>query len=530
MLRAIGIGLLCAVLGAGCGPTPAPPPPGMESASEPLPPAAPAPATPPAATAAEMPAVVTQLVAETNLAPAASNALDQAEESNEVFLARTVPDDLLAGIIARFPFDTNECSDAAAGLAVPVTFKRKSAGYADGRPVPANRPRLVKGQFGNGLLLEDAHGNLLSRNQASAEGTTTSSFLCLKGTAIAFVTNEAWQGRQSLEVATPGLDGEEGVAIEFAAEKALYDGQEIAPAHYVASVYLKGSGALLLSLKEPGAGTEADVITLAPEKWQRFFCVYHSAFAAMPIGPGHEADWKTFLSEKTPPDVKLVFECSTVDRNKTIFYADGFQVEQRHLPFAVQGAGLSPRSWTPGGSTAAQDEFFFSTQGPAAAEWKQAGSVSFWFKPNWDALDGTEELLLYLGPSVLHLRHLQAKLVFHPAGVEFSPHHWNDAWHHLAVTWNEEGRRTLYVDGYDYANPREAEPIPAATDLLALSAAGDGHSPNGIIDELILFRGELSLEQIKSIAVPPPPAPQPAPTNDAPPAAAQYDRPQGEKI
>ncbi len=506
MQRAIGIGLLCIWLGVGCAPAQEAPLV-IKTVAEAFPDAA------KAITTNQTPPIETPLVApavaEVKNDLASSNVSTQAETTNEVFISQTVPADLLPGIIARFAFDVDECSDPDSGHAIPVIFKREQPGYADGQPVPANKPRLVKGQFGRGLLLEDAHANLLSKNQAAVEGTTTSSFVMLKSTTMTFDTNDFWQGRQALQVNTPGADGEEGIALAVAAKKGFYDGQQIVPAHYVASVYLKGKGALMLSLKEPGSGTETEptIINLDSKKWQRFFCSYPANFPVIDVGPGHEADWQYFIPASSKLELQLNFTCSTIDKEKTIFYADGFQVEQRALPFAAQGSGLSPRSWTLGGSPAAQDEFSFATPSDIFAPWKKSGTISFWFKPNWDARDGTQELLLYLGPAAIHLQHLKAKLRFYPAGVECSPYDWKNTWHHIAVTWNEDGRRTLFVDGYDYVNPQdEVRPMPDTTDSLALSVAGNGNSPNGVVDELILFQEELTLEQIKSIASYTPPA------------------------
>ncbi len=434
--------------------------------------------------------------------------------TGETYAVQTVPDELLPRILARFPFDTDENSDPAAGLAVPVLFTRERPGYTDGRPVPVNRPRLVKGRFGNGLLLEEAHANLLSRNQAAVEGTTTSSFVCLKGAAIAFSTQTCWQGRQSLEVQTPGLTSDEGVGIALTTERARYNGQQVVPAYTLASVYLKGSNALVLSLKEAGGGTESEPVIVQPnaKTWRRFFCAYAPQYPAADIGPGRASDWRGRLPDAPPLAIKLVFACVTLDRRQTVFHADGFQVEQRWLPFAAQGPGASPRSWAPGGAPAAQDAFSFATRGDAAAAWTQAGAISFWFKPGWELRDGTWDLLLRLAPAGLRLQHLRTMLELSPAGAECAPcpYDWQGTWHHLAVTWNPDGRRTLFVDGYDYPAARgELHPIPGDTDRLQLGAPEEGLAPNGVVDELILFRGELGLEEAKAIAAYTPAIPEP---------------------
>ncbi len=444
-----------------------------------------------------------------------------ATATNEAPPAQTVPDDIRTNIIARFAFDVNESSDHTSGFAIPVMFKRDSTAYVEGQQVEINVPRLVAGKFGKGILLEESHANLLSLNQAGVEGDTTGEFIALKNAALSLTTNEQWQGQQSLKVETKGEAGEEGLAFEGPVETAQYNGQAIVPAYYVASVYLKGEGNLMLFLKTPGAeiSSEPVYIELKPDEWTRFYCTYAATFPTKKIGPKHEADWKSLLPADTSTAIKLQFQCVTIDKQEMTFYADGFQIEQRLLPFAGQSAELSPHSWTPGQTTTAQDEFSFSTKGDFFTSWKKSGTISFWFKPYWDARDGTRELMLYMGPNALYLRHANAKIRFLPAGVTFTPYDWKDNWHHIAITWTEEGQRVLYVDGYDYVNTQgEMKPLPPTTDFMALSYSGNGTSPNGIMDELLLFNSVLNTDQIKEIAsYDPLNPPKPKPPEEIPP-------------
>lgn len=466
-----------------------------------------------------------------------ASASTSATATNEAPPNQTVPDDIRTNIIARFPFDVNECSDHTSGLAIPVMFKRDSTAYVEGQQVEINAPRLVAGKFGKGILLEESHANLLSRNQAGIEGDTSGEFIPLKNATLSLTTNEQWQGQQSLKVETSGEAGEEGVALEGQVEKAQYNGKAIVPAYYVASVYLKGEGNLMLFLKTPDEtiSNEPVYVDLGMNEWTRFFCTYAATFPAKNIGPKHEADWQSLLPADIHSPVKIQFQCVTIDKQEMTFYADGFQVEQRLLPFAGQGPELSPHSWTPGKTTTAQDEFSFSTKGDLFTSWKQSGTISFWFKPYWGARDGTKELMLYMGPNALYLRHANAKIRFLPAGVTFTPYDWKDNWHHIAVTWTEEGKRVLYVDGYDYVNAHgELKPLPPTTDFMTLSYSGNGTSPNGIMDELLLFNSVLNTDQIKEIASydplnppkPKPPEETPSTTNEPTVTPAETTNPE----
>ncbi len=417
--------------------------------------------------------------------------------------AQTVPDNLLPAIIARFPFDFHAGADPAAGAAIPSRFFRDSAAYSGDLVFAAGKPRLIAGKFGRGILLEERHANLLSPRQADAEGEEPDEFIALNQAKLKCATNAAWQGGQALRVDTPGSNGAEGLAVEAVVEQARYDGRRIVPAHYVASVYLKGSGALMLTLQEPGATTDVEPVTLnlSAAQWTRCACVQAADFPAQAIGPGHEADWPSLLPARFRRKVKLQLACATVDKSKATFFADGLQLEPRLAPAAGQGINLAPRSWIPGKTAAAQDEFSVATSGAAFTNWPGGGAISFWFNPAWDAQDGGRELILYLGPSAIFFQHANGRLRFQPAGVEFLPYDWRGAWHHIAVTWDAAGRRVLYLDGYDYANPRgEVQPLAEALERLALSSPGAGNAPNGIVDELILFNRALSLEEIKAIS------------------------------
>lgn len=434
--------------------------------------------------------------------------------TNETPPHQTVPDDLYANILTRFSFDVNAQPDLPVAFIIPATFQRDSTAIVKEKEVQINEPRLVAGKFGKGILLEESHANLFSQNQADVEGDMTNIFIAQKDTLLSLTTNAYWQGQQSLEVETSGEAGEEGVALEVTVNTAQYNGQAIVPAYYVASVYLKNAANLMLSLKPIDHATFTEPIYIEPgaKLWERFSCTYVYPFPSKEIGPHHEDDWEEKIPTNTPITVKLKFQCVTADKHETLFFADGFQIEERQLPFAGQSAGLSPLSWIPGKTTLAQDEFSFPIQDDFFTSWKQSGTISFWFKSNWDIRDGSQELMLYMGPHALYLWHMHAQIKFHPAGVDFTPYDWRDHWHHIAITWNKKGKRVLYLDGYNYANTQgELKPLPSNMDILTLSYRTKGTSPNGIIDELLLFKQVLNIEQIKSIAayVPPKP-PKPA--------------------
>lgn len=407
-------------------------------------------------------------------------------------------------IIAHFGFDDNLQSDSLGSYAVQARFKRDSAAYIGSRAVGENLPRFVEGKFGKALLVESAYANLFSVSQSVAGDA--GAFGPLNGALLSISAEQPWQGKESLAVATKGENAEEGFVAEAAVEKAFYAKESMAsapaivPACYVASVYLKGQGNVKIMLKDVESGKSSEPVYVdLPADWQRFHSVFSYKFPRINIGDKHENDWKNSIPTGTVVEAKLQLVCATVDSQKLNFFADGFQLEKRQL-VSEKYAELSPHSWIPGAVQTAQEQFGVSVKEDYFNAWKKNGSIAFWFKPGWEARDGSGELILQIANGQLYLIHDGNRISFYPAGVSFLPYDWRNNWHHIAIAWNETGERTLYVDGMDYPNAgEEKKPIKDPEFVMA----GDGVknlSPNGIIDELTFYSTTLTLEHVKALA------------------------------
>lgn len=462
--------------------------------------------------------------ADTNIvATATTNATDAAADTNSVAAAEPKPpEDPVKNLIARFPFDTGFAPDTTtSGLGIPVTFQRDSPASLDGQELAPHKPRLVAGKFGKGLLLESAHVNLYSPSQASAE--EASMFQALNGAALTATADKPFEGKQALAVTTKGEAGKEGAALELKVEKALYNGASIVPACYVASVYLKGQGSLKLYLKDLDSDKAGEIVYVdLGNEWKRFACAFRYAFPAKGIGPKHEADWKTLLPPGTNIEVRLQLAIVSTDSSQTAFYADGLQLEQLALADAGTGTGPSPHAWMPGGQTLAGEMMKIETKDDFFGRWRRNGTISFWFLPNWDARDGTQDVIFQVATNLMVLRHANGKLNLAPAGTAFTPSDFQNTWHHIVATWNEEGHWVLYVDGLDYPNDEMMNrPLTSAATLIFGSAAPN-IAPNGVIDDLMLFQITLTPEQVKALYAGDllKPGESPAPTAPTTPAPA----------
>jgi len=423
------------------------------------------------------------------------------------------PEDPAGQLLARFSFDAGMTPDGAeSGPGLAAAFRRASPVAHDGAALAIDAPRFTDGRAGKGLLLESAGANLFSPAQAGADDL--SQFQALNGASLSLVSDQAWEGERCLSISVPGEAEGEGVSVEAPADKALYDGRSAVAAHYVASVYLKGQGSLMLTLQDAAGGEpgEAAYLDLSDE-WQRVCCVYAFAFPSCALGAGREADWKTKLPTNSPAlGARLRLVIATSGSGAAVFQADGFQLEAHPMPYP-RGSGPAPRRWIPGGASRAGETLRLDLASDFFRRWREAGSLSFWFRPNWDARDGTRETVFEVCTNLMVLQHVGGKLHLARAGAAFTPSEWQGVWRHIAVTWDADGQWVLYLDGLDY--PNEAllqQPLKAAT-AVVFGGADGVTSANGVLDDLMLFACPLTADQVRDLAggrlLPPAGAPAP---------------------
>lgn len=439
-------------------------------------------------------------VADTN---AVSIVDTNAADTNAVAAAAPAPkppEDPVKNLIARFSFDTGIAPESViGGFEIPVTFQRGSPAMLNGQEIGANKPRLAAGKFGQGLLLESAHVNLYSASQAGAE--EASMFQPLNGSTLTGSAEQPWEGKQALAVTTKGEAADEGMAIELKADKALYNGSSIVQAYYVASVYLKGQGNLKIFLKDlDGDKSGEPVYVDLGSEWKRFTCTFTAPFPAKGVGAKHEADWKTLLPPGTNIEMRLQLAIVTTDSSKNTFYADGLQLEAREMPYARTGAGPAPHVWVPGGMVVSNETLTIGTKTNYFANWHTNGTISFWFLPNWDAHDGTQDTIFQVTKNLMTFQHVNGKIQLSPAGTAFTPSDWQNIWHHIVITWNADGQWMMYMDGLDYPGDETAlRPLGAAIDLIFGNIALPPTAPDGMIDDLMLFQIALNFDQVKAL-------------------------------
>ena len=169
------------------------------------------------------------------------------------------------------------------------------------------------------------------------------------------------------------------------------------------------------------------------------------------------------------------------------------------MPYARTRAGPSPHAWIPGGMALADEILTIGTKDNYFDRWRKNGTISFWFLPNWDARDGTQDTILQIIKNLMTLQHVNGKLHLAPVGAAFTPSDWQNTWHHIAITWNEEGHWVMYMDGLDYPNDEMMKRPLAAAVALVFGNAAAFTAPNGVIDDLMFFQITLTAEQVKAL-------------------------------
>ncbi len=399
------------------------------------------------------------------------------------------------GLMTLFRFDESIEPEHIAGFGAPVTFERQTAGFVEGRESAPHAPRFVEGKFGKGILLEEQHMNVLSANQADVE-KGVEGFSAQGGSSLSAATDHKWQGSQSLKVITPGNDIEEGVVITAQVERGWYNGLNIVPSVFVASLYARGEGCLQLLLKDADGEQVGDPLFFClSDEWQRFSCTFRYQFDQVSIGGNHGAEWRKQAPEGMALESELQIVLVTTDKQKAAVNVDGLALERRNPASSARGASISPLTWIPGGMDSAQEMLKISTSNDFFTNWRKTGTISFWFKPGWSPKDGTRETILHLGPAANYMDHISGRIRLSNSDITFVPFDWENRWHHIALTWDTEDNYRLHVDGFEYISGR---PFDNKTLFLAFFT-GDS-TLNGVLDDLALFQTALTQEQVRAMA------------------------------
>jgi hypothetical protein len=170
--------------------------------------------------------------------------------------------------------------------------------------------------------------NMLSVNASSFE-TDTSGTTAVSGATRTRVTTEHWTGAAALQVVTPGSVVNEGVGL-YLADTAYRPGQLV-----MASVYLKGTGNVVVKFVESGVSQLGFVNITLTSTWTRYSVL---ATLPNPLTSGHNYGIEV---------------CTRTSAQAITFYVDGAMIEPR--PNGADDAALrGPSPWELGQTSTVQ--------------------------------------------------------------------------------------------------------------------------------------------------------------------------------
>ena len=376
-------------------------------------------------------------------------------------------------IVFYAPLDGNLFARGIKGREYEAEFKRGSLAFDpdDAKEYQENEPIFKEGKFGKGIYL--VHGafhqhifNLLSPNQSDIE-EGIEGFVAAEGVNISRQAG-GWHGKHSLAVniANKGkgfyTTGVKGTTVEpvGGTSHGIYN----------ASLYLKGDKAgekLKLWIEDKTNAQVSEPVSVTLEKhWKKFYT-------------GDVAR----LKDLTTDDLRL--HVASESETPIKLNADGLELAwAKHYSYYSAGT-----DWMPGGEGRAHDALLFSSiEGCSMKE----GAVSTWHKPTHKPNSGLilsiPNFPFHLGHSIIHLRGVNA----YPGSPTIGEYSF------VAFSWDEKGG-VYYINGEVKA--QTAAPYNKEKDDLSPFSIGfcvhEWGVPNGVIDELTLYKSPLTAEEVK---------------------------------
>lgn len=233
---------------------------------------------------------------------------------------------------------------------------------------------------------------------------------------------------------------------------------------YLFSVHLKGTGNVVLRMKNLNMGNEtASRVFRLEKEWKRHCIALDGVFTTREL------------------------EAEIVMMPGSQCFIDGLMLEPYVVNYRSKDRALlfpSPASWVPGGMHRDADHLEICLTEAGIPE---SGMVDFWFRPTWNALH-VQHCFFQMCHDYFGFEIGSAGPVFY-AGQKACQwqYYWEwglgqgyaaNTWHHYALVWRKEGGATIYFDGQSRAHveqvPAHALKPHAAGKRLSIGSAVDG--------------------------------------------------------
>lgn len=306
------------------------------------------------------------------------------------------------------------------------------------------------GCFGQAVRVEEGTTNLLTANQASAE-TDTTGFEVVGDATISRDTAEHWDGLASLKVVTTATQWTGVSTVKQAAT---------AGTTYTASVYVKGSGTVVLSLRAwddtpTFIGQQQSASVTLTGTWQRVTVTY-----AIPSGA-------------TKMDIAILTDTA----NAITFYVDGLQLEEKayYATTFVIGTRLGVLKIPTAGMSASEGTITFRAYNLAASA---NGSVLV----DLPKSDNTQGLLCGISSVA---GHEGEAYITDSTSTAYGPNKSTlTAWDSISLAWKSD-RLSLVVNDTEACYIENPGLPPALGDYLFIGTDRNGaNAINTLVDEL----------------------------------------------
>jgi len=406
----------------------------------------------------------------------------------QTVLAAGLTDDLLL----YAPFDGHLDLLVSSGGLLPAVFSRKSVAYTPAMErFSPHQPRYVPGKFQQGIFLESGDYGDYARgtrnnfppdrtNPALPEGWKT------MGQAKAKVEPAIFSGLPAVQVSCQAEGS--GVATgEFSLPRAM---------RYIASVYLKGASGgekVKLVLTDKTNQVEEAVSVILTANWSRYHLV-------LPYVEQTKKYGEKILLEP----FQAVF--SLQSEKPGTFLAACFMLEQAGMYYSNR---MTPSTWIPPGSVRSSEVLNL----PITPETfhPESGTISFWMFLEPGQFNRTFCSLGAGWDTFINLNEYPAgRLCFtYWGGRNTSALPESGKWHHVALSWSGE-KASVYLNGKKTitvtANNFQPDSVWRRHAFLMPGHADSGYPfgakthLGGIIDELAVFRRELTEQEIMTLS------------------------------
>lgn len=342
---------------------------------------------------------------------------------------------------------------------VPLTFTRASVAYDyQGNSVPVNTPRfehLIGGNIERGVLIEEAHTNLLTANQSTCTDTTgdTTGFnVYLTTSTISSSTEQALQGTKSLKIITKGETTPEGIKNEQTVTNGVT---------YTFSAWVYAPLGAILRIQSESTYT---VFT----------------------GTGA---WQNVSVTHTQSDTLASLYITTHGNTQAItFYVDMLQLT----------ATAYPLSWTLGGTTQAAETLQIGrtdTLGLGQGSIELEAYINSVIKTNGitndliDSSDGSGNNRTLLSNDSSNNLTISTKASAAATTVSYADSNLTlNSWTDIGVTYNATNLK-LFTGGTSRGTPSESPNLPATQQTVYLGSKNDGTlQANTLIRNVVMSR------------------------------------------